>query len=760
MTLLRPPRLDDRSWDDLRRELIEAIPSHTPEWTDRHPSDPGVALIEAFAWLGQTLLQRMNLVPEVSNRHFLELLHVEPRSASPAVAFVQLSLPKGELHPLEVPERPSAPTVRVAAGGLEYQALGKIDVLPVEGRVWLKAALEAPNGAVFEGENELKAFLASRGLNGSATLLLHEASEVPPPAGVLPPPIPLDTAVDHAIWIGVFAPEGYITDKDNAARIAEKLEELRQAIAGHVISIGIRTDDELEQGAIHESSAPGTATRGYPVRWQITQGGPVTADQVLAWRAFQPLTVESDGTLGLLQSGVVRLRLPAADIFGCPQVAEADLEGIGDLPPRLEDADLLRRLVTWIRVFRPREPHPAIRWVGVNAVLVEQAVTQEREILGTGNGRPAQQVRLAHGDVLDGTLLLGTVRNGAEIRWLERKDFASSGPIDPHFILDRASGVVSFGDGIRGRMPEPGEIIRAERYRYGGGVAGRVPAGAIKKVLHPAGKLKAENPMPAEGGRDTEALAEARARIPQVLRHNDRAVSAEDFRDLAMATPSTHVGRVIVLPRHKPDGHHDDVPGVVTLVILPAYDPIHPEEPVPDAEMLRRVCAHLEPRRLVTTELYLVAPEYVPLCASVAIETERGYSQSTVARWVDLAIRQYLAPLPPYGPTGEGWPSGQSVRQADLMAAILRVEGVRLAHEVVLWSFTTPGSFTEITKVSKLDLERWQLPYLRKIQVVEGEEAEQISPVIDDVRPPIGSASGTDGADGIVVSVPVEKECC
>lgn len=756
MTLLRPPRLDDRSWDDLRRELIDAIPSHTPEWTDRHPSDPGVAIIEAFAWLGQTLLQRMNLVPEVSNRQFLELLQVEPRSASPAIAFVQLSLPKGEDKPLEVPETQTGPTVRVAAGTLEYQALDKIDVLPVEGRIWLKAAVADTN---VEGEAELKAFLKECGLKKTDKLLLHESTEVPPPAGALPPPIPLDSAVDHAIWIGLFAPEGYITDKDDPKA---KLGELRRSIAGHVISIGVRTDDDLDQGAIHECPPPGTASAGYAVRWQISQGaedaedednGKVTADQVLTWRAFQPLTVECDGTLGLLQSGVVRLRLPPAADFGCPQVAEADLEGIGDLPPRLEDADLLRRAITWIRVFRPKEPHPAIRWVGVNAVLVEQAVTQEREILGTGTGRPAQQVRLAHGDVLDRTLILATVRDGARVPWIERKDFASSSAIDPHFVLDRASGVVTFGDGIRGRMPEPGEVIRAERYRYGGGVAGRVPAGAIKKVILPAGKLKAENPMPAEGGRDAEALAEARARIPQVLRHNDRAVSAEDFRDLAMATPSTHVGRVIVLPRHKPDGHIDDVPGVVTLVILPAYDPIHPEQPVPDAEMLRRVCAHLEPRRLVTTELYLIAPEYVPVCASVAIETERGYSQSTVARWVDLAIRQYLAPLPPYGPTGEGWPSGQPVRQADLMAAILRVEGVRLAHEVVLGTVTTEGTSTKVTSVPRVDLERWQLPYLRKIQVVEGEAAEDISPTIDDVRPPIDS-------DATVVHVPIEKECC
>jgi len=42
----RPPQLDDRSYDDLRRELVRRIPVHSPEWTDHNPSDPGLTLLE------------------------------------------------------------------------------------------------------------------------------------------------------------------------------------------------------------------------------------------------------------------------------------------------------------------------------------------------------------------------------------------------------------------------------------------------------------------------------------------------------------------------------------------------------------------------------------------------------------------------------------------------------------------------------------------------------------------------------------------
>jgi hypothetical protein len=137
-----------------------------------------------------------------------------------------------------------------------------------------------------------------------------------------------------------------------------------------------------------------------------------------------------------------------------------------------------------------------------------------------------------------------------------------------------------------------------------------------------------------------------------------------------------------VLPRHKPHERVDGVPGVVTLIVLPAYDPLQPDQPTPDKEMLRRVCAWMEPRRLVTTELYITPPQYVRLSCSVAVEPEAGAGEETLRRHIELALRQHLAPLPPYGPDGQGWPFGRDVRDRDIEAATLRVQGVRLVNEV------------------------------------------------------------------------------
>jgi hypothetical protein len=105
---------------------------------------------------------------------------------------------------------------------------------------------------------------------------------------------------------------------------------------------------------------------------------------------------------------------------------------------------------------------------------------------------------------------------------------------------------------------------------------------------------------------------------------------------------------------------------------------------MPDRDQLQRVCAWLEPRRLVTTELFITPPTYVRLSVAVAVEAEPEVGEETLRRQVELALRQLLAPLPPYGPDGQGWPFGRDVGERDLEAAVLRVQGVRLVNGVLI----------------------------------------------------------------------------
>src|SRR5436853_1812096 len=78
------PTLDNRTYEQLREELIRRIPVYAPEWTNHNESDPGIALLELFAHLGESLLYRFNQIPDTARIEFLRMLGVQPRPAQPA----------------------------------------------------------------------------------------------------------------------------------------------------------------------------------------------------------------------------------------------------------------------------------------------------------------------------------------------------------------------------------------------------------------------------------------------------------------------------------------------------------------------------------------------------------------------------------------------------------------------------------------------------------------------------------------------------
>ncbi len=83
---LPAPNLDDRSFQDIVDEAKRLIPRYCPEWTNHNVSDPGVALIELFAWMSEMVLFRLNQVPERLYVHFLNMVGIEPFPPSVARA--------------------------------------------------------------------------------------------------------------------------------------------------------------------------------------------------------------------------------------------------------------------------------------------------------------------------------------------------------------------------------------------------------------------------------------------------------------------------------------------------------------------------------------------------------------------------------------------------------------------------------------------------------------------------------------------------
>src|SRR4051794_5324045 len=97
------PDLDDRRYAELRDEALARIPVHNPEWTNFNESDPGVTLVELFAFLTETLLYRANQIPERNRRKFLQLLGIGLRPATAARGIVGFLNERGPFAAAPVP---------------------------------------------------------------------------------------------------------------------------------------------------------------------------------------------------------------------------------------------------------------------------------------------------------------------------------------------------------------------------------------------------------------------------------------------------------------------------------------------------------------------------------------------------------------------------------------------------------------------------------------------------------------------------------
>jgi predicted phage baseplate assembly protein len=89
---LPAPNLDDRSFQDLVDEAKRLVQLRCPEWTDNNVADPGVTLIESFAFMVDQLIYRLNRVPDLNYIKFLDLLGEQLRPPSAAIAPVRFSL--------------------------------------------------------------------------------------------------------------------------------------------------------------------------------------------------------------------------------------------------------------------------------------------------------------------------------------------------------------------------------------------------------------------------------------------------------------------------------------------------------------------------------------------------------------------------------------------------------------------------------------------------------------------------------------------
>jgi predicted phage baseplate assembly protein len=258
--------------------------------------------------------------------------------------------------------------------------------------------------------------------------------------------------------------------------------------------------------------------------------------------------------------------------------------------------------------------------------------------------------------------------------WEEVDTFYDSGPDDRHYVLNRTTGEITFGNREAGAIPLAGvNNVVVSFYRYGGGARGNVGAGAIQDLQTAVGGVDSvTNLWLAEGGADEEAIADTKARAPQELKARDRAVTLEDFEFLALETPGANIRRAHGLALYNPQFPAVDVPGAITVMVIPAsLDP----KPMPSEATMQAVCSWLNDRRLLTTELFVAPPRYKLIRVITKITVLPTANAAQVKTQVEQALTNYLHPLVG-GDDQLGWPMGGTVRFSDLFRVAFQVDGI------------------------------------------------------------------------------------
>lgn len=109
---LPTPNLDDRAFQDFVDEGKRLLQRRAPEWTDNNVADPGITLIETFAYMVDQLVFRLNQVPDLHYIKFLELLGESLRPPSAAYTILEFSLTVPQANDVLVPAGAEVSTTR------------------------------------------------------------------------------------------------------------------------------------------------------------------------------------------------------------------------------------------------------------------------------------------------------------------------------------------------------------------------------------------------------------------------------------------------------------------------------------------------------------------------------------------------------------------------------------------------------------------------------------------------------------------------
>lgn len=696
-TIPPPPALDEQFRATRYRSRAQAIVDeakrrivdYCPEWTDHNVSDPGIALIELFAWMYDGLLFRTDRLPEDVLAEFLRLVGMPLAPPEPARTQLYFALTRPGLREnVVVPANTEVSTPRSDAHPpIIFTVDRELVIHPAEVR-------------------EIQLYNYSQRSGGGRSISVPMDPAIPQSTQIVANLFPQETAQGDGIPM---FPMGRESRQDGTHESRPELGDrfcigFYHDLSDHVI--------ELTFTCVEGAAANFVEADNRAFRWGATRTRPDTGSPLPeAGQFIEPEYHNPRGGFTRHTQEIVRLRLPRiispADTRDTPGprywvYIELNLNHVSEGQRRLHFTT------------SPRLKGLTVRTLGANVSSSHHRII-ENEQLGVSDGRPGQRFFLSHTPVIplrppDEQLVSEELpsrshQEAREVRvWESKPDFSESYHNNAHYRLDLRTGEVAFGPNLPlpdgsvyqfGLAPDSGHRLVMRRYRSGGGSIGNVPANALTVIPDLIREVQGvTNPEAATGGRDAQTLANARHFIPLHLRTRTRAVTKEDYEVIACEHPPILRAYCHTPTQARPRDPNNNQeflhpgmwdryqmrPGQVRVFILPTgrdvQGPAGPraDEFDPQGNVLYETGELLRHASLVGSTVEVTSAhdvfERVTVTARLRLRFKRGGSQSEqqirrateeeVERAVLNVLYGYLNPVTG-GTYGRGWEFGDAV---------------------------------------------------------------------------------------------------
>ena len=649
---LAKPKLDDRRFQDIVDEAKKRIPHYCKEWTDHNVSDPGVTLIELFAWMTDVTLYRMNQVPDLHYIRFLELLGIKLQEPVPAKAPVTFWLSAPLETPVVIPAHTEvASTQTETEPSIVFSTDQDLSIFPPQLAAVLSRVTSSSGDKKSMREHNQRRL--ESGFEG-----LDIFTGVP--------------QVDDALYFG-----------------------FENDLSQHIL--GFEFDFDPAGGAGVDPTLP-------PTIWEFSTG-----QEEEHWQACE---LELDTTKGLNSAGRIRIHLPQGGKY---KVGGKELYWVRLRARGISDAEKAEGMQPYDKSPRLRQVAVA-SWGGTTSATHARQIQREflGQSDGSPGQRFYLQITPILKRQPGETLIIQVAEQPPRA-WEEQPDFASSTAQDSHFTLDSVSGELRLGPAVRqpdgtiklfGAVPPRGSNLIFERYRSGGGQEGNVQTGIINTLKTAIPFIaRVSNRQPAWGGMDAESLESAAMRAPAMLRSRERAVSELDFEFLARQALPAAIGRVKCL-QPKPSDAGRVAPGQIYVLVIPRlnrpYGFLEPDQLQLRPEDVASLTDYLDERRLLTTRLDIRPPAYYWLAAQVRLRAAPGADRAKVEADVLERLYRFINPLTG-GPDGKGWEFGRDLFVSDIYQCLQGLPDVQFIRSVEMFN-ARPGGEAQGDSLEFLEL--------------------------------------------------------